>query len=301
MRRYMVLTAALSGIAAGSTGLAVHAEQFNQTVAADPHGVVEISNVAGHVEVQGWDRAEVHAEATLSASSMRVEVLSSTGHTSIRVIYATSTWFGGGGHANLIVQVPRGSEVDVTAVSADVRSSGVQGRQRLQSVSGEVDADAGPGDAEVKTVSGSAHVTGKAAMSSVRIGSVSGEVRLEHGAGSIEAQSVSGSISIVDSDVQRLRMRTTSGDARFTGKLERGASVEGESVSGEITLKVAPATGYDYDVSTFSGDIENCFGQVAQRASEYGPGHNLRGTRGTAGDARVRVNTMSGDVSLCDH
>jgi hypothetical protein len=61
---------------------------------------------------------------------------------------------------------------------------------------------------------------------------------------------------------------------------------------------VSAAAGYAYEASSFSGDIDDCFGQRADK-SEYGPGSRLNGTRGT-GDGHIRVKSLSGTVSLCD-
>jgi hypothetical protein len=60
----------------------------------------------------------------------------------------------------------------------------------------------------------------------------------------------------------------------------------------------APA-GNSYEVKTFSGDIHDCFGQDPDK-SEYGPGSRLNGTRG-GGAGHIRIKSLSGDVSLCDH
>ena len=56
--------------------------------------------------------------------------------------------------------------------------------------------------------------------------------------------------------------------------------------------------GYEYEVTTFSGDIGNCFNIEAEK-SRHGPGQRLSGTLGK-GNARVRIKTMNGDIELCD-
>jgi hypothetical protein len=56
----------------------------------------------------------------------------------------------------------------------------------------------------------------------------------------------------------------------------------------------------EYEASSFSGDIHNCFGVQSERTSQYGPGSRLTGTRGSGGGARMRVKTMTGEIDLCD-
>jgi DUF4097 and DUF4098 domain-containing protein YvlB len=98
-----------------------------------------------------------------------------------------------------------------------------------------------------------------------------------------------------------IRLRSTSGDIGFEGKLTKGANIDAETVSGDLTVRASPESGLEYQVNTFSGDITNCMGIDSERVSKYGPGHRLNGSRGNGGDeARVRLKTMSGDVELCD-
>src|SRR5438445_41960 len=128
---------------------------------------------------------------------------------------------------------------------------------------------------------------------------VSGWDRVEHGAGELEATAVSGGVTLRLDSARSVRVRTTSGDLRFEGKLLRGASFDAESVSGELIVRASAEAGYEYEVTTFSGDIRDCFNVEAERASKYGPGHRLSGTRAEGG-AHVRLKTMSGSVELCD-
>ena len=46
----------------------------------------------------------------------------------------------------------------------------------------------------------------------------------------------------------------------------------------------------EFDIETFNGDIDNCFGPKPSRSREYGPGNELRFTQGK-GDAQVRMKT----------
>jgi DUF4097 and DUF4098 domain-containing protein YvlB len=97
---------------------------------------------------------------------------SSKGRTVIKVVLPHSSTHDG--DADLEVSVPKGSSVEVSAVSADVTSHGVLGTQRLKSVSGEVTADISGNESEVSSVSGD--VTCVATANSVRVKSVSGSL-----------------------------------------------------------------------------------------------------------------------------
>jgi DUF4097 and DUF4098 domain-containing protein YvlB len=281
-------------------GTAAHAgeRRFEQQVAAEPKGIVEISNVSGRVELEGWDQNQVSVSADLSSDSEKVDVTSDHGRVSITVRLPGFSW--GGGGVNLKVKVPRGSEVDVTAVSADVTSRGLMGAQRLKSVSGSIKADIGQADIEAKTVSGEIVLRGQGGKpAELHLTSISGSIRLDHGAGDVEANTTSGELNVQLDTARSVRMRTISGDVSFRGKLTKDADVDTQTVSGGVRLHADSDSGFEYDVTTFSGDIKNCFNAKSERTSRYGPGERLSGSLGK-GSAHVRLKTMSGDIDLCD-
>ena len=53
-----------------------------------------------------------------------------------------------------------------------------------------------------------------------------------------------------------------------------------------------------FEVDTFNGDIDNCFGPKAKRTSKYTPGWELEFVEGN-GDARITITTLNGDVTIC--
>jgi DUF4097 and DUF4098 domain-containing protein YvlB len=270
---------------------------FDKEVAADAKGVVDISNVAGSIEVTGWDRNTVSVHGVLGEGVERVDVETQPGHITIKVVLPNRHH--DDGEAKLKVQIPQGSELDVSAVSADVMARKMAGVQRLQSVSGEVSAELAGADADIKNVSGDITLHGHGQAAATHVTTVSGDVRIEHIAGDLDVNTVSGEVKGTVDGGHALRVRSTSGDVTFAGKLTRGVIVDVESVSGEITLKASTEGGYAYELTSFSGDINNCFGTKAERTSPHGPGSSLRGTRGD-GSGRVHMRSMSGDLTLCD-
>lgn len=273
---------------------------FEREVPADAHGVVEISSTNGTVDVTGWDRAAVNVKAELGPGVDRVEVTSSGNHTGVRVIqHSHSVLDFGHDETHLRVQVPKDSEVDVSAVSANVRSAGVLGAQRLKSVSGDVTAEIGPADIEAKSVSGSLKLRGKGQPAKLHISTVSGDLELKHAAGDLEATTVSGELTVELDPARSVRLRSTSGDITFEGHLVRGADFDAQSVSGDLKVRAGSEDGFEFEAASVTGDISDCFKVEATRNSEYGPGHKLNGARG-GGGGHVRLKTMSGEIDLCD-
>jgi DUF4097 and DUF4098 domain-containing protein YvlB len=281
----------------GTAASAANDKTFDRQVPAQPHGVVEISNVSGSIEVSGWERNEVSVHAELDPAVERVDVSSDAERTTIKVILPHSSSHGG--EARLQVKIPKDSELNVSAVSADVTTNGVLGVQHLSAVSGNINAELGGADGELKTVSGDLRLKGRGLPARLHVSTVSGDVRLEHGAGDLEASTVNGTLVLSVDSARSVRARTTAGDVRFEGKLARGATLEASTVSGDLNVRASAEGGYAYEVSSFSGDITDCFNARPERVTKYGPGSRLEGTRGE-GAGHLRLKTMSGDVQLCD-
>src|SRR5713226_9621003 len=119
------LAAAMSVLFASAAACASGDKSFERQVPAQAHGVVDISNVSGTVVVTGWDRPEVSVRAELGEGVERVDVSTDHGRTTVKVVLPHHS--GRGGDADLRVQVPKDSELSVSAVSADVSTSGVTG------------------------------------------------------------------------------------------------------------------------------------------------------------------------------
>ena len=295
MRTLLKLAAPLIALGASAAAGASSMQSYDKEVPAEPRGVVEISNTSGSVDVMGWDRPAVGIHGEVGDGVERVEVTSEAGRTMIKVVVP-----GGSsrhGEANLHVHVPRSSELHVATVSADTNILGVDGVQRLNAVSGDVNTEIAAADLDLKTVSGDIRIKGHGQPARLHVSTVSGDVHLEHGAGDLEASSVSGTLMVSLDSARSVHARTTSGDLTFKGRMTRGSSFDAASVSGDLDVRAASEGGYSYEVSTFSGDISNCFG--AKNDKDGVVGHSLSGARGDAA-GHMRLKTMSGDIELCD-
>jgi hypothetical protein len=262
---------------------------------ADPEGEIEIVNLSGMVEVDGWDRSEVEVKGTAGDNVERVEVTTAGNRTSVHVMSRSAHTWGFDGEARLVVHVPAKSTVTATLVSADFKVMGVLGNLKLQAVSGNLSGAVG-GGISATTVSGDVRLTASAAKA-IEIKTISGDIHLTGGGGEVDITTVSGSATIELGDVSRGRFKSVSGDMTGALALTPEAQIESESVSGDVTLNFAAAPAAQFDVQSFSGDIKNCFGPKPVE-SRYGPGSRLQFTNGE-GRARVQINTKSGDVRLC--
>lgn len=276
--------------------LAVAGTPVNKRTSADPDGTVEVSNVAGSVQVTGWDRNEVEVTGELGSGVEKLDFTKGAKRTRVAVIMK-DRWRGGG-DTTLVVRVPQGSTLAINTVSADLTVRDVQGTQRLQTVSGDLVSQGGAGDVEARTVSGDVRIVGTGRKGLTSITTVSGDVTASRLAGEVNGSTVSGTYQIDAEEIARSRLRSTSGDVKLRGKLAPEARVELETISGDVRLDFVGEPPAQYDISTLNGGIRTCFGPKPVRTSEYGPGRELRFVEG-AGTAKVRIKTMNGDIDLC--
>jgi len=298
MSKFRILTHGVMWIACALPIAAVAAgDSVDRKVAADPNGEVVISNVSGTIDVRGWDRNEVQVTGTLGRSVERLDLETSGGRTVVKVVLPHRG--ARDGDAEIEVQVPKNSRVEVSAVSADVSSRGVLGTQRLTSVSGEITADISGNDSQIRSVSGDVTARGVGQPSSVRVSSVSGSLDITNIGGKIEVVTVSGDARVQASEISEIRGRTTSGNLELHGKLTRDGRVDVEGVSGDLVLSLSAPNGLAAELESFSGSIEGCLAKGVERVSKYGPGTRLS-LRTVENGARVRAKTLSGDIEICD-
>jgi DUF4097 and DUF4098 domain-containing protein YvlB len=286
---------ALVLLAAGPAALA--GTPISERKPADPTGQVEVSNTAGSVEVTGWARSEIEVTGELGDGVERLEFSQSGKLTRIKVIMPNRS--SRVESTDLTVKVPAGSSLFVNTVSADVRSQGVLGSQRLQSVSGDIETQAAAEDVECKTVSGDVEVNGTGQRGLLNVTTVSGDATVSRVSGDVNGNTVSGNFTIAAGATGRSRLRSTSGDLGLKGNLDPDARIDFESISGDVRLDLADPVGAEFEVSSFNGEIRNCFGPKPVRTSEYAPGTELRFREGS-GTARVRIKTLNGDISICN-
>lgn len=272
------------------------AEPITKTLAADARGEVEIVNVAGSVEVSTWERNEVRVAADLGRGAERLDFQRDGSRTYIKVVLPRMSK--GGGSSDLVVTIPRDSGLIINTVSAGQRITGVRGWQRLQAVSGNIETEFGPGDVELKTVSGNIEARGRDNRGLVRATTVSGDLEIHKAGPELDLNTVSGDMIVTLERLDRGRIKSTNGDLDLTTALGAGARLDAEAINGDLTFNLRGRINAEFDIETFNGDIENCFGPKPSRTRAFGPGNGLRFTEGK-GDARVRIKTLNGSITLC--
>lgn len=274
-------------------GLAAQ-ERVDETRPAAAEGVVEVRNVAGSVEVTGWDRGEVRVTGALEEDVEDLVVERSGRRTRVEVRLPEDRHVQDGG-AELTIRVPRGSQVVVSTVSAGIRVADVDGDLDLTSVSGSVVAGAGPGGVRAESISGGVRVDG--GRDEVRARSTSGRVEIRDGRGTVEASSVSGGVDVSGSTFGGVQLETVSGGVHFRGDVTQDASLRLESMSGSLELDVPEDVDAEFELSTFSGSLSVGFDVAVDRTRGWGSSQDVEFTMG-GGGARVVVESFSGSITV---
>ena len=294
-RRTLILLAAavaLGLLASGSP--AAEVRKVDQTVEADKDGLVIVENIAGSIRIEGWDKNEVRITGTLGRDVEELKVKAGGRKTLIEVVYPKKARNINDG-ADLVISVPRGSSLEAQCISAPISVEGLTGAIDAANISGEILIKGKCRRIGAETISGDLTVDGGAPEVSVQ--SISGLVRAEGDEAEVEAQSVSGDIELTFARFTKLSVESVSGNADVRGALAKGGHFDFDLHSGDLTLTLPGNVSADFRVETFSGDIGNDFGGKVEKASKYTPGKSLEFTTG-GGDARVRINTFSGDASI---
>jgi DUF4097 and DUF4098 domain-containing protein YvlB len=290
-----VLPAALGLCMAALWQPALADREISESAEVHPRGEVEVSNVAGLIEVEAWDQDRVEVTGRLGRNVEQLEFRTQGRHTLIRVDHGSHSR--NVGSSELRIRMPVESRLTATSVSADVVVRAVRGAQRVQSVSGDIETVVFGEDVQLKTVSGDVRLEGAAAPALLTVTTVSGDVVARKVAGEIVMQTVSGDLEVDAEQMERVRIRTTNGSAELHAGLAPGARVEMEAVNGTLRLTIRGEPDAEFALETFNGSIDNDFGPEPVRTSRFAPGKELRFTAGE-GSARVNMETLNGGIIL---
>lgn len=275
----------------------------DRRVDADPEGQLEISLYAGDIVVQAWDENAVRVSGELGESVERLELDTDGGRTVMRVVprnrggrSGRETWRD---DTDLLVRAPAGMALFLDTVSADVAVRGIEGEQQISGVSGDIYTEVFSAEVRVQAVSGDIDLKGRGTSRYARASAVSGDLSLQNLGGELLAESVSGDIEVFGGIFDRAELKSVSGDVVFAADLNDGARLDAMATSGDIELQFEREIPGNYRLSTFSGDLDNCFGP-RPRGDDNGrtPGRELRFDRG-ASRTRILARTHSGDVDVC--
>ncbi|HKG92388.1 MAG TPA: DUF4097 family beta strand repeat-containing protein [Gemmatimonadaceae bacterium] len=263
--------------------------RVDTTVALDRRGVVDLSLVAGEINVTGWDRSEVRVRAYSERGVLHLEA------STMRVALSARSSRGRMGDTRYEVTVPTGVRVLMRGTSADLSARGVRGEVEASSTSGDIVVSDATERVTLETVSGD--IQGSRLGGEVRAKSVSGDLDLDGVNGDIDAETVSGTISIPEAQTKILRAETVSGEISYNGTIAPDGRYTFRSHSGSLRLAMPAGAGARLSLGTFSGSIESEFPITLEPGERHGTPRRFEFTV-EKGGASVSLETFSGDITL---
>jgi DUF4097 and DUF4098 domain-containing protein YvlB len=274
-----------------------------------PNGTLEISNLAGRIVVSAGGSDTIVVDAVKRVRSREGDVKNQMERTVVNMseragrVEVRTTYSGRSPRAavDYTVTAPAGTSVYAHSISGDIKITGITGEVRADAVSGDVEAVSTPGATLVRSVSGNASVSGVSNPNELRASSVSGTVTVRGAkVRSLDADTISGDVRLTDATCDRVTARSISGSLSFEGPLAKNGRYEFKSQSGDISLALAGAPGFELDASTFSGNVRSDLPVTAGAGDAQGGRRSHRGLHGVHGDgsAQLVLTSFSGDITI---
>lgn len=281
----LVALCALAPLAAWS------GESIDQSWSVDASVRISIENVAGEIEIQGWDRNEVQLTGRLGDSVDELEIDESSSSLQIVVVNRNQRNID---KTVLLLRVPAGANVEANAVSADIEITGLDNNKLTgTSVSGDVDVQAKSQWVSLESVSGDVSFSGETPRISAE--SVSGDIELSGLSGDVEATTVSGDMELEVGIMDSGKFETVSGDIQISTELSGNGRLSAESMSGNVVVTMPDSQSGRFKAQSYSGKITTDFGTVDH--ARHGPGSQLKHVAGS-NRAEIRLESFSGNIKL---
>jgi len=270
-----------------------------------------IENVSGWIKIESWDKDDIsivyaiHAYGDDSSEAERnlqkIKVISnkSGNQVEVKVKYEKDGIFSmsGGkvhGYVNFNVKIPRDCRIDAENVSGDTEISGMSADISTSTVSGDNIVKSAKGKLRISTVSGNLVLLGHKGR--IEANCVSGDMEFSDIQSELKAESVSGNVMLTNARLSGFNAETVSGDIIFTGEFADKSEISLETVSGDIKLKILNEVGFEYSLSSFSGDLM----MYLPKGKNIVKSRNLAGSFDLTGKPKISVNasTLSGDIKI---
>lgn len=277
----MLLTFVLGALALAAT------QQVDTTINVGHGQRLDVNAYGGEVTVRAWNRNAVRIEANTSGRD-RVEVSTSTAAVSVR----TQGRHGPPSEIDLKISAPSWIGLSLSGVHTNMKVEGLRSPISVETVEGEVVVTGGEGLISLRSVQGP--VTLRGGKGRISVNSVNQDVEVANSSGEIVAETVNGEITLQLVDAATVDANTVNGDISYSGPIRNGGRYGFSTHNGDVTLTVAEGTNASVAVSTFNGEFESEF-PVPLSGTRKGKGFNF--TLGS-GSAQVTLESFQGTIEL---
>jgi hypothetical protein len=274
---------------------AAHAQRkVSASYATTPDVSVRLFAAVGTLNVVGWERDSVAVSGVVASGSKVSLGAPSPVATRGLKLFVDAPTEQAGREGWLTLRVPRGARVWLKTGSADVTVRDVTGGLDVNVVGGSIVVHGSPRELRAESMDGAVTIDGTPAW--MRVKTATGDIALRGGE-DIGASTISGTIDARNGATERARLESTTGGIRFALGLDRGASVEIETHSGPIDVRLARASAPDVDAATVTGAIENTWTRLKPSTGPEGRGMTLS-TSGANMGGRLVIRSFKGRIAI---
>jgi DUF4097 and DUF4098 domain-containing protein YvlB len=194
---------------------------------------------------------------------------------------------------DIVLRVPRGSQLSVKTVSAAITGDDVSGW--FYTVSGVIRLSGTASSVEAESMAGDVYLDVTVPWERARTGG--GRLVVTGAPADLDAATVRGSLDVQSAAVMRGRFASVEGDIRYTGMPGADGVFEFSNHAGAVELLLPRGVSATLELSTITGTIENGFTPVRAAAGAGGHGGTLRVQLG-GGGSRMTVRTFKGTIRL---
>jgi len=195
----------------------------------------------------------------------------------------------------LELRVPAGARVWAKSGSATIDVEGVTGGLDLNIIGGSVHVAGSPHELTVESMDGAVSVDGSPAWA--RLKSATGDILFSGGSDDVGLTTVSGTIRVTAGRFERARIESVTGAVDFAGTVSRGGSLDIDTHSGAVDLRVPRKIAADFDVASVAGSIENGITDRPAVPGREGRGQEIGFTTG-GGGARIYIRSFKANIRL---
>lgn len=260
-----------------------------------PNGFVRIFILSGSVTVIGWDKDSLAVSGTVwEPSGDRFAIGLTPKGAKLGLWTDTDQKIK---PSDIVVHVPRQSQVWVKTTDADIRISDVAGGLDLFSVGGAIAIAGAPAEVYAETMGG--QIALHANTRSARVKTASGAVQVSGAISDLTAVTVSGPINLASVTFARAIVESVDGDIRYTGTFLPGSTLDATNHAGAIDLLLPRAVAASFSVSLYNGELKDAYGIANKfKGGAEQKTREMRFALGKTPSARVTIRSFKGRVSL---
>ncbi len=234
------------------TALAADPSRVEKTFKSTSNPRISLSNLSGQVTIRGWSRTQIHTVYTTASPRVEVDTTVVPEAEPVEKIHFDT---------HVLDPLTTGKDQDTEYTMEVPFGSTLEVTNRQ----GGVTIENLQGEASVESVGSSVLVRDIAGHLAVR--SVGGDIEVLRPAGRVEASSITGNLHFVSASGSQLRGITTSGRILYEGDLAPGGDYELSSYSGDIDV-LCPAKKYPL-AAPINAALFNFVGSIFAAVSKF--------------------------------